>query len=78
VRLTLVRHATLLIELADRLLVDPMLDLAGARPPVEDTPNPRPNPIVDLPAPAERVVEGVDAAVVTHLHADHLDARAGA
>jgi L-ascorbate metabolism protein UlaG (beta-lactamase superfamily) len=45
---------------------------------VEDTPNPRPNPIVDLPAPAERVVEGVDAAVVTHLHADHLDARAGA
>jgi L-ascorbate metabolism protein UlaG (beta-lactamase superfamily) len=78
VRLTLVRHATLLIEMAGtRLLVDPMLDPAGARPPVEDTPDPRPNPLVDLPVPPERVTEGVDAVVVTHLHADHLDATGG-
>jgi len=74
VDLTLVRHATLLIELAGRrLLLDPMLDPAGARPPVPRTPNQRPNPLVDLPLPAEQVVEDVDAVLVTHLHVDHLD-----
>ena len=70
----LVRHATLLVEAAGaRLLVDPMLDPAGARPPIEGTPEPRPNPLVELPFPAEEVVAGVDAVLVSHLHADHLD-----
>jgi L-ascorbate metabolism protein UlaG (beta-lactamase superfamily) len=74
VRLTLVRNATLLVELAGcRILVEPMLDDAGARPPVEDSPNPRRNPLVPLPFPAEEVVRGLDAVVVTHLHRDHLD-----
>jgi L-ascorbate metabolism protein UlaG (beta-lactamase superfamily) len=74
VRLTLVRNATLLVELAGvRLLVDPMLDDAGARPPVANTPNPLPNPLVPLPMPAEEVVRGLDAVVVTHLHRDHFD-----
>jgi L-ascorbate metabolism protein UlaG (beta-lactamase superfamily) len=74
VRLTLVRHATLLVELAGRrILVEPMLDEAGARPPVEDTPSPRPNPLVPLPVPAAELVQGLDAVVVTHLHADHFD-----
>jgi L-ascorbate metabolism protein UlaG (beta-lactamase superfamily) len=74
VRLTLVRHATLLLELGDRrILVEPMLDPPGARPPVEDSPNPRPNPLVPLPLPAEEVVAGLDAVVVTHLHRDHFD-----
>jgi L-ascorbate metabolism protein UlaG (beta-lactamase superfamily) len=50
-----------------------MLDPAGARPPVENTPNPRRNPLVELPEPAEVVVQGIDAIVVTHLHQDHLD-----
>ena len=77
-RLTLVRHATLLIVMGGtRLLVDPMLDPAGARPPIEDSSNQQPNPLVELPVPAERVVEGVDAVVVTHLHADHLDPTGG-
>jgi L-ascorbate metabolism protein UlaG (beta-lactamase superfamily) len=77
-RLTLVRHATLLIEMAGiRLLVDPMLDPAGARPPVEDSPNQRPNPLVELPVAPERLTDGVDVVVVTHLHADHLDATGG-
>src|SRR4051794_39448031 len=73
-RLTLVRHATLLLEYAgSRLVVDPMLDPAGARPPIDSTPNQQRNPLVDLPAPAADVVEGLEAVLVTHLHQDHLD-----
>ena len=76
-RLTLVRSATLIVELAGkRLLVDPMLDDAGARPPIENTRNRVPNPTVPLPFPAEEVVRGLDGVVVTHRHRDHLDARA--
>jgi L-ascorbate metabolism protein UlaG (beta-lactamase superfamily) len=73
-RLRLIRNATLLVKVADRtLLIDPMLDPAGARPPVEDTANPVRNPLVELPEPAEVVIAGLDAALVTHLHRDHLD-----
>jgi L-ascorbate metabolism protein UlaG (beta-lactamase superfamily) len=76
-RLTLVRNATVLLELAGkRLLVDPMLDGAGARPPVEGTSNPVANPTAPLPMPAEEVVRGLDAVVVTHRHRDHLDGTA--
>jgi L-ascorbate metabolism protein UlaG (beta-lactamase superfamily) len=74
VRLTLVRHATLLVELAGRrILMEPMLDPVGARPPVEGSASPRRNPLVPLPIPAEEVVAGLDAVVVTHLHRDHFD-----
>jgi L-ascorbate metabolism protein UlaG (beta-lactamase superfamily) len=74
VQLTLVRNATLLVELdGRRILVEPMLDPVGARPPVEDTPNARPNPLVPLPVPAEELVAGLDAVIVTHLHRDHFD-----
>src|SRR4051795_12626971 len=55
------------------LLVDPMLDDAGARRGGAGTENERRNPLVPLPVPAAQVVEGVDAVLVTHLHADHLD-----
>ena len=71
---TLVRNATMVLELAERrILVDPMLDPAGARPPIEQTANPVRNPTVDLPFPAEKVVSGLDAVLVTHCHKDHLD-----
>jgi L-ascorbate metabolism protein UlaG (beta-lactamase superfamily) len=74
VRLTLIRNATLLLELEGRrVLVDPMLDEVGARPPVENSPSPRRNPLVPLPLPAEEVVHDLDAVVVTHLHRDHFD-----
>jgi L-ascorbate metabolism protein UlaG (beta-lactamase superfamily) len=77
VRLTLVRSATLILELdGRRILVDPMLDDVGARPPIGGTANPVPNPTVPLPFPAEEVVRGLDAVLVTHRHRDHLDARA--
>ena len=73
-RLTLVRNATLLVDLAGRrILVEPMLDPPGARPPVEDSPSPRPNPLAPLPLPAEEIVAGLDAVIVTHLHRDHFD-----
>ena len=73
-RLTLVRNATLLLELEGRrLLVDPALDDTGARPPVENTRPALRNPLVPLPLPADRLVETLDAALVTHLHRDHLD-----
>jgi L-ascorbate metabolism protein UlaG (beta-lactamase superfamily) len=72
--ITLVRNATLILETpAGRLLVDPMLDPAGARPPIEDTANPVRNPTVELPFPAEQVVAALDAVLVTHRHEDHLD-----
>ncbi|HTK24566.1 MAG TPA: MBL fold metallo-hydrolase [Gaiella sp.] len=75
--ITLVRSATLILETpAGRLLVDPMLDPAGARPPIEHTANPVRNPTVELPFPPEQVVEGIDAVLVTHRHEDHLDGTA--
>jgi L-ascorbate metabolism protein UlaG (beta-lactamase superfamily) len=77
VELTLVRNATLVLDIAGkRIVVDPMLDDAGARPPIEGTVPQVPNPTVPLPCPAEEVVRGLDAVVVTHRHRDHLDSRA--
>jgi L-ascorbate metabolism protein UlaG (beta-lactamase superfamily) len=76
-RLTLIRNATIILELhGKRILVDPMLDDAGARPPIEHTRNPIRNPTVPLPFPAEEIVRGLDAVVVTHRHRDHFDTRA--
>jgi len=75
----LVRHATLLVTyLERRLLVDPMLADAGAAPPVANSPNQRPNPLVPMPVPAGDVVAGVDAVLVTHTHRDHWDDAAAA
>jgi L-ascorbate metabolism protein UlaG (beta-lactamase superfamily) len=74
VNVTLVRHATLLLDSSHgRILVDPMLRAAGSSPPIEDTPNPRPNPLVELPMSIEDVLAGVDLCIVTHLHRDHFD-----
>ena len=76
-RLTLVRNATVIVELhGKRLLVDPALDDAGTRPPIDATRNPVRNPTVGLPVPAEQVVSGIDAVLVTHRHRDHLDGHA--
>jgi len=71
---TLIRNATLLLETSvGRILVDPMLRAAGTTPPIENTPNPLPNPLVELPVPVEDVVRDVDLCIVTHLHSDHFD-----
>jgi L-ascorbate metabolism protein UlaG (beta-lactamase superfamily) len=77
--LTLVRHATLVLEYGGRhLLVDPMLGDEGTAPPIEDSPDQRNNPLVPLPFPAAELVANVDAVLVTHLHKDHLDEAAEA
>ena len=69
-----VRHATLLIEYAGmRLLVDPMLSDAGAMAPIQNSPQPRNNPLVPLPCSADEVLDGVQAVLVTHTHRDHWD-----
>src|SRR5207302_209399 len=74
VRLQLIRHATLIVEFASkRLLVDPMLSGVGAMPPIENSPNQKPNPPVPLPIRAEELLRGVDAVLVTHTHRDHWD-----
>ena len=73
-RMTLVRNATLILELSGRrILVDPMLDPAGARPAIEGTANPVRNPTVELPFPVQEIVSKLDAVLVTHRHKDHFD-----
>jgi L-ascorbate metabolism protein UlaG (beta-lactamase superfamily) len=73
-RLCLIRHATLRVEFHGHIfLVDPMLDDAGARPPIQDSPNPKNNPLVSLPVAPQDVVKGIEAMLVTHTHSDHWD-----
>ena len=76
-RLRLIRHATLLVEYAGHsLLVDPMLDDASARPPIQNSPNPRNNPLVPLPGSPNEFLSKTEAILVTHTHSDHWDATA--
>jgi len=76
-RLQLVRHATLIVEYnGQKILVDPMLDDAGARPAIQNSPNPLNNPLLPLPIPASEIVENVTAVLITHTHSDHWDSSA--
>jgi L-ascorbate metabolism protein UlaG (beta-lactamase superfamily) len=73
----LIRHATLRVRFDDlMLLVDPMLGDKGTMPPIANSANPQPNPLVPLPVSVAKVLEGVDAVLVTHVHRDHWDAAA--
>ena len=73
-RLRLLRHATLIVEFAGRkLLIDPMLSPPGAMPTIENSPNPRPNPLVPLPVGTAEIAQDLDAVLVTHTHRDHWD-----
>lgn len=76
----LIRHATLVLHLdGARILVDPMLNPADAAEAVPGTPNQQRNPLVNLPFgedELDRILEGIDAVLVTHTHQDHWDERA--
>lgn len=73
-RLQLLRNATCRIRYGGKtILLDPWLSDVGAMPPVNNAPNPRPNPLVALPMPAAQVVAGIDATLLTHTHFDHWD-----
>jgi len=76
-KLRLIRHATLLVDYnGQRFVVDPMLDDAEARPAIENSPNPRMNPLVPLPLPADEALAGVNGVLITHTHSDHWDTTA--
>lgn len=69
------RNATLVIETSkDVILVDPMLGAKGSGVPFTLFRfKPRKNPLVDLPANSNAILEKVTHCLVTHLHPDHLD-----
>ncbi|QIN84001.1 MBL fold metallo-hydrolase [Rubrobacter tropicus] len=79
-RIHFIRHATFVLETgAGRVLVDPMLGRAGTAPAVPNTPNERPNPLVELPlgdGELSDLLGSTDAVLVTHTHNDHWDGRA--
>ncbi len=77
-----IRNATVRITYDDNVfLIDPWLIKKGAMGCFSDTPfrcaDPAkeniPMPMCDLPMPAEDVLRGVDAYIVTHVHPDHID-----
>lgn len=70
----LLRHTTAVLHYGGkRLLIDAMLDEAGARPAIGNTANDRRNPLVPLPDGWQAWVDEVDAYLPTHLHSDHVD-----
>lgn len=70
-----IRNATSKISYAGKVfLIDPMLAKKDAYPGFEGTVRSHlRNPLVDLPVPAQDVLKGVDAVIVTHSHLDHWD-----
>jgi L-ascorbate metabolism protein UlaG (beta-lactamase superfamily) len=76
-KIRLLRHAAMLLEYNGiKLLTDPMLDPGGARPPVECTPDPMDNPLVDLPVDEKtlnELISGIDGVLLSHTHFDHFD-----
>lgn len=70
-----IRNATSKMNYAGKVfLIDPLLAKKGAYPGFEGTfrSNLR-NPLVELPMPAQDLLKGVDAVIVTHTHLDHWD-----
>lgn len=70
-----IRNATLKINYAGKtFLIDPFLAKKGTHPGFEGTVNSElRNPLIDLPLPAQEIVKGVDALIVSHTHLDHWD-----
>lgn len=70
-KLQLFRNATLKLDYAGRtILIDPYLAPKHSLPSFTGR---SPNPMVDLPASIETILDGVELVVVSHLHTDHFD-----
>jgi L-ascorbate metabolism protein UlaG (beta-lactamase superfamily) len=70
-KLKLIRNATLKLAFAGRvILIDPFFAPKGTRPSLAGR---APNPLVDLPATPEEILNGVELVIVSHLHGDHFD-----
>jgi len=76
-KIRLIRHATVLLSVNNlKILLDPIFSPQGSRPPISNSPNPRANPLVDLPlSPGELtdLLQSLDALLLTHTHQDHFD-----
>ncbi|MER0468958.1 MBL fold metallo-hydrolase [Bacillus cabrialesii subsp. cabrialesii] len=70
-----IRNATLVVKYAGKtFLIDPMLAEKGAYPPFPHAPRQdQNNPLVELPAAVDHIINNIDAVIVTHLHLDHWD-----
>ncbi|WP_373817776.1 MBL fold metallo-hydrolase [Glaesserella sp.] len=70
-----IRNATAKIEMVgSTFLVDPYLAPKGSYAGFEGTINSQKrNPLIEMAEPVEKVLQGVDAVIVTHTHADHWD-----
>lgn len=75
VRIRQIRNATLVVDYGGkRWLIDPMLSKKGTYAPFPSVQRPdQRNPLVDLPTPAEQLVQGIEAVFFSHLHIDHYD-----
>ena len=73
--ITQIRNATIVVEYANKkILIDPMLADKGTYPPFPDTiRQDMYNPIVNLPMSTDKILDGIDAVIITHLHLDHFD-----
>lgn len=72
-KIQLIRHATMLLEIAgQRILLDPMLSNAGTMTAVPGAENPSNNPLVDLPFASDELTD-IDAILISHTHRDHFD-----
>jgi len=70
-KLQLIRNATLRVTYGERLFViDPFL---APKHSVRSFADISPNPLVDLPCLPGEVFEGVEMALISHLHVDHFD-----
>ncbi|MEW4486503.1 MBL fold metallo-hydrolase [Thalassoglobus sp. JC818] len=74
-QITQIRNATILLELGEhRILIDPMFSSAGVLPGFRlFRGERRKNPLTELPAGSEQLMETATEVLITHEHPDHID-----